>query len=40
MTYDDFDFDTRDEFDADLDLAVGEIREILTGLPARPGVRR
>lgn len=37
MAYDDLDFDARDEYDAAEETSF---RELLTGLPARPGTRR
>lgn len=40
MNYDDFDFEIRDEFDAEQDAAAASLREQITGLPARPGTRR
>lgn len=40
MNYDDLDFETRDLIDAEHDAAAESLREAITGLPARPGVRR
>lgn len=41
LDYDELDFDSRDELDADLDLDAARFREhVLGDLPARPGTRR
>ena len=40
MNYDELDFEARDEIDAAQSDAADHLREVLTGLAARPGTRR